>query len=211
MIKGVFFKAFKWSCLFICLISLSVILTIGFTPLYHFFVYQDNLGKSVGLSNKQLMYEYYHLLAFLNFPWVDQLKLSLEMSYNGLSHFQDVKRLFLLNHLLFIATLPVSIVFLLKMKREKKLWHMIRPFKAGMALFFVVAAVMVLQFNTFFVAFHRLLFRNNNWLFDPKLDPIINALPDTFFMACFGAFFLLVELFLTVGIWGGYRSLRRKI
>lgn len=207
MIKNRFLSTFEWMCLFLCLISLSIVLTISFTPLYQFFVIHDDLARNVGLTNNQLMREYYRLLAFLNFPWVNKLNLSLDMSYNGLHHFWDVKRLFLVNHLVFFGTLPISILFLVRMKNVKQLWRLIFPFKMGMSLFAVVALMMVLQFNTFFVDFHRILFRNNDWLFDPNLDPIINALPDTFFMACFGVFFLLLEILMGIGIICGRKDL----
>ena len=55
--------------------------------------------------------------------------------------------------------------------------------------------------NKFFVTFHRLLFANDDWLFDPKLDPIINALPASYFLAAFSLFILLVFISL-VGIIG---------
>ncbi|KRL37348.1 TIGR01906 family membrane protein [Liquorilactobacillus uvarum] len=207
MIKKRFLLLFAWVCLFLFLISLSINLTISFIPLYKFFVIHDSLAKNVGLTSNQLMKEYYHLLAFLNFPWVNKLNLSLNMSYNGLHHFWDVKRLFLINHIVFFSTLPVSVLFLRKMRRKNQLWHLILPFKMVMAALPVVLLMMVLQFNTFFVDFHRILFRNEDWLFDPNLDPIINALPDTFFMACFIMFFLLLEIFLGLGIVYGRKNL----
>ncbi|KRN06453.1 intergral membrane protein [Liquorilactobacillus sucicola DSM 21376 = JCM 15457] len=207
MTKERVLTAFEWLCLFLFLISLSIILTISFTPLYKFFVIHDDLGKNVGLTNSQLISEYYRLLEFLNFPWVNKLNLSLEMSYKGLSHFYDVKRLFLVNHFVFLVTLPVSILFLAKIKRRKQFWRLILPFKLAMAAVAFAAVMMVLQFNTFFVDFHRILFRNNDWLFDPALDPIINALPDTFFMACFVVFFLVLEFLFWFGVLCGRKSL----
>jgi integral membrane protein (TIGR01906 family) len=33
-----------------------------------------------------------------------------------------------------------------------------------------------------FVVFHKLLFRNEYWLFDYRTDPVIMVLPDQFFM-----------------------------
>ena len=43
-----------------------------------------------------------------------------------------------------------------------------------------------------FVTFHQLVFNNDYWLFDPTTDPIINILPDVFFMHCTIMIFVLV-------------------
>ena len=42
----------------------------------------------------------------------------------------------------------------------------------------------VFQWNTVFTVFHTILFRNNYWLFDPRTDPVILILPDSFFFQC---------------------------
>ena len=36
-----------------------------------------------------------------------------------------------------------------------------------------------------FITFHQIVFRNNYWVFDYRSDPVINILPETFFMHCF--------------------------
>ena len=41
---------------------------------------------------------------------------------------------------------------------------------------------MLLFFDQAFVAFHRLLFDNELWLFDPRLDPVIWILPQSYFL-----------------------------
>lgn len=57
----------------------------------------------------------------------------------------------------------------------------------------VLVILMAVDFDGFFVIFHKILFRNNDWLFDPSLDPIIDVLPDEFFAQCFALFFVLFE------------------
>ncbi|KRN26849.1 TIGR01906 family membrane protein [Liquorilactobacillus mali] len=194
--------------LFLFILSLSITITINFTPLYHFFVLKDDLGSLVGLSNQELMKEYYRLLSFLNYPWVNSLNLTLPSSADGIHHFFDVKHLFFVNYCVLLLTVVPSFLIVKKMKAEKSQWKLIVPAKLTMLVLFVLVMIMVLNFNKFFIIFHEVLFRNSDWLFDPKLDPIINALPDTFFMACFIFFFCLIELFLWIGVIYGKRSLR---
>lgn len=57
----------------------------------------------------------------------------------------------------------------------------------------VIAILMLLNFDEFFVIFHEVLFRNSDWLFDPNRDPVINILPEEFFTQCFILFFILFE------------------
>ena len=39
----------------------------------------------------------------------------------------------------------------------------------------------VLNFSGSFVLFHKIMFDNDYWIFDPSLDPVINILPEEFF------------------------------
>ena len=41
-----------------------------------------------------------------------------------------------------------------------------------------------MNWNKVFLTFHKILFRNNYWIFDPASDPVILILPDTFFLQC---------------------------
>ncbi|KRL03990.1 TIGR01906 family membrane protein [Liquorilactobacillus oeni] len=195
-------------CLFLFFISISITVTINFVPLYHVFVIQEHLGARAGMSNAKLMNEYRTLLHFLNYPWISELHLAFPMSYNGLQHFYDVKNLFLVNYLVLLITAPLSCFRLSTIWKKKQQWRLIAPFQNFILIIVGVVILMFLNFNAFFVSFHELLFRNSDWIFDPQLDPIINVLPDTFFLSCFGLFFLLLLSFLTAGIISGKRSLK---
>lgn len=43
-----------------------------------------------------------------------------------------------------------------------------------------------------FIMFHKIMFRNDYWLFDEALDPVITILPDTFFLQCAVMIILLI-------------------
>lgn len=40
--------------------------------------------------------------------------------------------------------------------------------------------VVALDFNNAFIIFHKLVFRNDFWIFDYHSDPVIRILPETF-------------------------------
>ena len=50
------------------------------------------------------------------------------------------------------------------------------------------------KWDVVFETFHRVLFRNNYWLFDVSQDPIIQVLPDAFFFQCAIVIFAIILL-----------------
>ena len=48
----------------------------------------------------------------------------------------------------------------------------------------ILGILVAIDWERFFVTFHKLAFRNDFWLFDPATDPVILILPDTYFLQC---------------------------
>ena len=65
-----------------------------------------------------------------------------------------------------------------------------------------------IDFDRLFVMFHQLVFSNDYWLFNPHLDPIINILPENFFMHCFMSivFIVLFSAFICYKIYQHYQK-----
>ena len=65
-----------------------------------------------------------------------------------------------------------------------------------------------IDFDRLFVMFHQLVFSNDYWLFNPRLDPIINILPENFFMHCFIliVFIVLFSAFICYKIYQHYQK-----
>ncbi len=191
------------------LIALCITVVINFQPLYYFFVDHHHLANNVGLSRPELVKNYQHLLNYLNFPWVTSLHMSLPSSADGLTHFADVKHLFLLNYAILIVGAPFSWVYLKTLKQHNTLWKLIAPAQMVLTGVILLVIIMLLSFQQFFITFHEVLFRNQDWVFDAVKDPIINALPDNFFLACFIMFFSLFCAALISMIVIGKRSLSK--
>lgn len=184
----------QWIGLYLWLISGTVILTINASWLYWLNATSQKLGAVVNLSLGRLMQNYYQLLAYLNFPWVSRLKMTdFTDSPAALGHFADVKQLFMLTYAVFIVTSVVCYYFWRHLKKSRQLWRLILPMQAALWVPPVVVAMMAVNFDQFFVFFHRVLFRNSDWLFDPLVDRIILVLPDTFFLQCFVLAFIIIE------------------
>ena len=114
-------------------------------------------------------------------------------SEDGKSHFVDCKVLFDLNAAALIISLAVVVCVLVLAKKNtirlaKPLgFNMFFCAGAGMLITFGLLgiAAVIAGFEAAFTVFHMILFPGKtNWYFDPRLDGIILALPEGFFLAC---------------------------
>lgn len=200
LVKEKVFHVVGMISLFLFIVSLSIVLTINLTPLYAFDIDYLKISQNVGLSKETLMENYRVLLNYLNLPWVTELNfLDFPSSESGLFHFYEVKRLFILDYVIAMITAVSSFFYLRYIKKNKLFWKLVRPFQVAIAVPFVVLFMIAVSFDRLFVAFHKVFFNNDAWLFNPSTDPIILALPETFFMHCFILAFVFIELQIIFG------------
>ncbi len=192
--------------LFLCILTVAITITINFIPLYRFDLTYFNIPEYLGMSKETILDNYQILLDYLNKPWVSELNMpNFPSSEEGLFHFYEVKKLFLINYIVAIVSTIGSVLYLRYIKRHQLTWKLISPFQWGMVVPFVVLIVIALNFDELFVAFHELFFNNDAWLFNPSTDSIILALPEAFFMHCFILAFSIIELTIV----GGYFITKR--
>lgn len=210
--KGLVLEYLGFLCLFLTIISLCIAITINFRPLYILDIDFLNILDYTVIGKKELIANFDQLMQYLNNPFITNLKLSdFPVSESGAFHFYEVKRLFMLNYAVLLVTIVPSGFFLRYLKKKGWLWRLMNPFRIGMLLPLVLLFLMVIGFDQFFVQFHSIFFNNDAWLFDPTTDPIINVLPETFFMHCFLLFFVLLEGSLFSGFWIGRKALKKEI
>lgn len=196
-------------CLILTIISLSITITINFRLLYVFDIDSLKIVEYIDMDKPTLLKNFDQLMAYLNNPFHHTLKLpDFPISESGAFHFYEVKRLFLLCYGVLLVTVIPSGVFVFRLIKAKRVWRLIRPFQWGMIIPVFFGVLMGIGFDRFFVAFHGLFFNNDDWLFDPVTDPIINVLPEQYFMHNFILFFVLLELFFFIGIVLGKRELK---
>lgn len=177
----------------IALILFTLTFSIGL-PIYvrqFYFLHIDalELDKGAGVSKEEIKDAYNELLDYLVYPNAEFSTGVFEYSEDGRSHFEDCKRLFLLNG----TVLTVSTVLLIAvcvLEKTKKLSLLRRDLNAvagGITLFgcTVLAVLVTLDFDRAFTVFHKLFFPGkDNWSFSPVTDEIINILPERFFANC---------------------------
>lgn len=105
-----------------------------------------------------------------------------------IAHMEDVRGLFLgglaLRRIsLGLIVACVILLLLLKADIRRVLPKMIC---IGSALFFAVLAVLAgiisMDFNQYFIMFHHIFFNNDLWMLNPDTDLLINIVPEPFFM-----------------------------
>ena len=184
------------------IVSGAISLPILFRPFYYWHIKPLHLNDAVGLTSEQVKIAFNEMMNFC-IGISDTFSAGvLPFSESGADHFADVRKLFLLDFgVLIVAALLLAGVLLLK--RKKILWiagHTPGFWGAvGVGVTFAgIGGLVALDFDRAFVVFHELFFPGkDNWIFDSRLDPIINMLPEEFFRNC--ALLILFAILLSCG------------
>lgn len=109
---------------------------------------------------------------------------SIPFSSNGKKHFEDVRSLIINGEYIFITSI---ILFMLVSFITKKNYLLFCLKASGKELIIICIFACFLSFFNFselFDAFHKIIFSNNYWLFNPQYDPVILIFPEEYFMHC---------------------------
>lgn len=176
--------------LLISIFSIAIwpILVLNFTPIYKLSIKILDIPKITSLSEESLIVNYNILIKYLQIPFINKLKFrDFPMSPQGEYHFAEVKNIFL-NLYLIVLIMLVFFLLCIYLYKKSKLTFPIEIFNYTfyiLSFFSLSILYLVLSdFSKTFEKFHKLFFSNSYWLFDPRLDPVINALPEEFFMIC---------------------------
>ena len=173
-------------CIAMFLLSLSIAIVILSTPVYGMAISLFNIEQATGLTKEVLINNYHVLIGYLVNPFQANLQMpNFVSSVNGLAHFKDVKRLFLID-LGLVPLLGLQTFRVLKqIKQQHQAWLYVKPLQRMMIAPAIITCLVSIAFQKVFLLFHQLLFTDTNWIFDPRQDPIIMALPEEYFMMCF--------------------------
>lgn len=164
------------------IIASAVKLTLVFKPLYYFDIQYLNIVEQSTFSRDEIIRNYDYVINYLVSPKEQEFKLpSIPYSEYGQIHFKDVKKIFTVIDILIIITGLFSIIGLYRNLKFKNLDFLKQTSSILIILPILLLTAFMINFDTFFTVFHKIFFRNDYWLFDPKLDPIINILPQEFF------------------------------
>lgn len=195
---------------FLFLISACIwLVTVIAVPLFAAWAHFMNLAHVAGMSFATLMHNFLVLMAYLYSPWQKVVMMpNFVSSTAGATHFADVQHLFVFNLVVLLVTAIPAVRFLGRLFRERRMYVLWRQALWGIFIPIIAAVAMAFNFNAVFIGFHKLLFRNSDWLFDPRTDPVINVLPESYFAACF---VLFIVMFLGIMAFILYRARRDAV
>lgn len=192
------------------LITTAVKITLNFKPLYYFDIGLLNITEESGFSKEEIVKNYDVLIEYLKPSYIGELKFpTFPMSAEAKQHFVEVKDIFIkLNYLMYISLViaVIGIIGCLLKRRNKFLkWTSIFLLVLPVAL----AIPFAVNFDAAFTVFHKIFFRNDYWLFDPKSDPIITVLPQAFFMHS-AVIILIIITIESILLYWAYRKINSK-
>ena len=195
------------------MICLAVSVTVWFRPLYYFDIGYLQIPQTSGVSAELCRLNYDTLIDYNVLGGSETLAFpTMKMSENGRIHFEEVKQIFVVMQILALAGLAAFAAFLFRSRGRQKA-EAFRWMRCAVGITLGLGAIVLLavliDWNTAFCIMHSIFFNNDYWLFDPRTDPIITILPDTFFLHCGLLILCLIAIFCT-GLEILYRKARNN-
>ncbi len=167
------------------LFTLAVVIVLNSRWLYYMDITLLGLEKETGMSRADIRANYDALIRYNQFWYQGELKFpTLIMSETGQIHFQEVKRIFVVIQYACIVSGVLSLIGVVRHAKRRSWSYQKMTGILALGLPIVLGVLVAMNWETFFVTFHHIFFKNNYWLFDSSTDPVILILPDTYFLHC---------------------------
>ncbi|MDU2198533.1 MAG: TIGR01906 family membrane protein [Peptostreptococcaceae bacterium] len=183
-------------CIFFSLLIIgsSTMITVGFKQLYYFDINYLKISEQNNLTKEEIKRNYDYMIDYNLNKISGEFELpTIKSSPEGKVHFEEVKEIVQNVIKLLIVSLIITIVGIIVNLKNNNIEFLNITSKLVIILPILVAIPMLINFDETFVVFHKLMFDNDYWIFDPSKDPVINILPKEFF---FHAGLLIVMLIL---------------
>lgn len=186
-------KYFLTPLIFIQLVSLFlvsiffIVLKVSFIfDLYKYFYTKSNLAEKLEISNSQLLDYTENLLTYLK---TGQVLDSTWYTEKDILHMVDVRDLYqnslILTYILFSCFIIASLIIFI-LKKGNALISITKLFNKVFSIFLVIILALGLyisiDFNSFWINFHHLVFDNDLWLLSPLESNLIKMFPEEFFL-----------------------------
>ena len=192
-------------CISIVIIVGVINFTVGFKQLYYFDIDYLNISELSGLSKDDIKLNYDYLIDYNLNKNVSEFKLpTLKSSPQGKIHFEEVRNIFQIINKLAKLLLVVSLVGIILSVKNKNIKILKTTSITLIIMPLVLTVPILLNFEKSFIIFHKLLFRNDYWIFNPDLDPVINILPEEFFFHS-GMMILILILLVSIVLFVMYK------
>lgn len=191
------------------MIGASVIITLNIRDIYYNDIDKLNIESMSGLSREEIIENYDYLIDYNLSSNVGEFKLpTLTSSKPGKIHFEEVRDIFQNVKLLTIICGVIAIIGGILQIRKRDFKFLRNSSILIIILPVLLAIPIAINFNACFILFHKIMFSNDYWIFDPQLDPVINMLPEEFFMHM-GITILIIMLIVSIILQLLYRLLKK--
>lgn len=166
-------------------ISLGVIIAINFRPLYYLSIGWLDIDRISGLDTEVIKQNYNALIDYCSPFYTGSLKFpTLSSSASGLSHFAEVKVIFNAIYIIFGVSAVLCAASVIIKHRHRDYDYLFISAGVSVVVPAIVGIASAANFDFTFELMHKILFRNDDWIFDPAADPVINILPEAYFLEC---------------------------
>lgn len=200
-----------FSVIFSVLIIITIVkFTVGFKQLYYFDINYLNIPILSGLSKEEIKENYDYMIDYNLGKDKKEFELpTIKSSKQGKIHFEEVRDIFQSMNKMFNILLLLSIIGVIINILDKNIEILKMTSKTLILLPMILMLPIVINFSGSFVLFHKIMFDNDYWIFDPSLDPVINILPEEFFFHA-GVMILILIIIASLANYLTYRFLKRE-
>ncbi|MBC2575322.1 TIGR01906 family membrane protein [Peptostreptococcus canis] len=166
----------------IFLVILTILFTFSFKHLYYFDIDFLNIDLYSNFSKEILIRNYNYIIDFtMSFKDSTFDIPDFPSSLYGKLHFIEVRNIIQILIKLSFVLLITSVIGAVSCYK-KKYYKIFREVSIQIIVFPIVLLLpFLINFSKSFEIFHKILFRNDYWLFDNNTDPVIDILPEKYF------------------------------
>lgn len=173
---GLIFLIFVFALIF------SVLVT-SFNKRIYKSVYRsdENIKEFSGFTEEEYLGEIDRLKVYLFNTREDSSLIDSVYSEDEVSHMKDVYKLFRMVRIVCILSFFAAWFIIIKYKKNISSIDISRRWYFFIILPVIIFVPAILNFEKFWIIFHKALFSNDLWLMDPRYSLMINLLPEKIF------------------------------
>lgn len=184
---------------FVFLVTASTFAVLAFTPAYGWLIKALKVPEETGYSFETCVKNYRVLIDYNMFFGAKTLAFpDFPMSIQGATHFKEVKDIFVVMQYAAIASGALLIPGIVLLNKRRTYWWRKATIILTLGVILAVGVGMLFDWEGVFTLMHKILFRNDYWIFNPATDPVIYILPDAVFLSAGAAILVLMAIGLVI-------------